>query len=150
VLAGMVGLGEGRWNFCKLAVSLVVESTLVQPTGMSWVSRNTVCPTRSGTAAAAEVVASAYAVATDAATADRATTADTAAWSTGVAVGTASTTDAAVTEAAHVVANATAATDTVPADIIFGSLMMLHSARCSARSSARCFAGSAPFGPMLH
>jgi hypothetical protein len=114
----MVGLGEGRWNFCKLAVSLVVESTLTQPTGMSWVSRNTVCPTRSGTAAAAEVVASAYTVAADAAMADTATTADTAAWSTGVAAGAVSATDAAVTEAAHVAANATAATDTAPADII--------------------------------
>jgi O-acetyl-ADP-ribose deacetylase (regulator of RNase III) len=108
------------------------------------VSRNTVFPTRSGTAAPAEVVAPAYAMAADVAMVDRATTADTPAWSTGVAAGAASATDAAVTVAADVAANATAATDTVPADIIShrnrateacrgdapgGSLMVLLSAR---------------------
>jgi hypothetical protein len=61
---------------------------------------------------------STYAVAADAVMVDRATMADTATWSTGVVAGTVSVTDAAVTEAADVVANAAAATDTALADII--------------------------------
>jgi hypothetical protein len=118
VLTCVVGLGEGYWNFRKLAVSLVAESTLAQPIGRSWIFSDTLFPTRRGTAAAAEVVVSTYAVADDAVMVDRAATADTAAWSTGVVAGTVSVTDAAVTEAADVAANAAAATDTAPADII--------------------------------
>jgi hypothetical protein len=144
VLACVVGLGEGYWKFRKLAVSLVAESKLAQLVGRSWVFRDTVFPARSGTAAAAEVVASTYAVAADAVMVDRATTADAAAWSTGVAADTVSVTDAAVTEAADVAANAAVATDTAPADIIShrnratkacrddalgGSLMVLLTAR---------------------